>query len=61
MTDERGCCRSLQPRYLAIANASFEEVQAGTWIEHLHADDREATRQRWRNAVDADRLQLSGG
>ena len=51
VTDERGCFVYCNPRYLAIANASFEEVQAGTWIEHLHADDREATRQRWRNAI----------
>ena len=38
-------------RYLTLSASTPEEVRDGSWIDHLHPDDREPMRQQWREAV----------
>lgn len=37
--------------YLSLIDATLEEVLDGTWIEHLHPDDRKPMREAWRKAL----------
>ncbi|MFC5301426.1 PAS domain S-box protein [Azospira restricta] len=51
VADERGNFIYCNSRYLALSASSMDEVRAGRWIEHLHPDDREPMRARWREAI----------
>ncbi|MBK9445499.1 MAG: PAS domain S-box protein [Betaproteobacteria bacterium] len=51
VTDKAANFVYCNPRYLTLVDSTMEEIHSGAWITHLHPDDREPMRQRWRNAV----------
>ncbi|MCP5268911.1 MAG: PAS domain S-box protein [Zoogloeaceae bacterium] len=55
VADKRGHFVYCNPRYLAMANTTMDEVQSGLWIEHLHPDDREPIQRNWEFAVASQR------
>jgi len=51
VTDENGNFVWCNPRYLSMIDSTMEEVLDGTWIMHLHRDERQPMRRNWRRAV----------
>lgn len=39
------------PHYLTLVDSTPEEVRSGTWIAHLHPDDREPMQRHWQDAL----------
>ena len=51
VTDEHANFVWCNPRYLTLIDSTMAEVLDGTWIEHLHPDDRAPMRASWQQAV----------
>ena len=51
VTDENARFVWCNQRYLELIDSTLEEVLDGSWIEHLHPDERAPMRENWRRAV----------
>lgn len=51
VADAAGSFVHCNARYLELVDSTLDEVRAGTWIEHVHPDDRDDLRNRWQQAV----------
>ncbi len=52
ITDGDGQCVENVPRWREFTGQTFEEVRGSRWLEAVHPDDREATRDAWIKATE---------